>query len=77
MVKQQQAAKAAAQETAGTGGSKPWTAAEQTLLESAMRTVDKAADDRWGLIAERVPGRSKREVIARVKDLKERLKAGA
>lgn len=32
---------------------KGWTAAEQTLLENAMRAIDKTAEDRWELIAER------------------------
>ena len=56
---------------------KPWTPAEQSLLENAMRTVDKSLADRWDRIAEMVPNRSRKEVVARVKDLKKMLAASA
>ena len=59
---------------AAAAAGRPWTAAEQALLENAMRLVDRAAADRWDQIAERVPGRSRREVLARVKELKETLR---
>jgi len=52
-----------------------WTAAEQALLENAMRLVDKSVSDRWDKIAEMIPSRSKKEVIARVKDVKKKLSA--
>mmetsp|Transcript_39486 Transcript_39486/g.77336 ORF Transcript_39486/g.77336 Transcript_39486/m.77336 type:complete len:122 (-) Transcript_39486:286-651(-) len=83
MVKEQQAkasATAAAKTVeapkeggAGVAGARPWTAEEQTLLENAMRAVDKSVEDRWDQIAARVPGRTRKEVIARVKDLKQKL----
>ena len=56
---------------------KPWTPVEQSLLENAMRSVDKSLADRWDRIAEMVPNRSRKEVIARVKDLKKMLAASA
>ncbi len=31
----------------GKAEDRPWTAAEQTLLENAMRSVDKSLEDRW------------------------------
>ena len=56
---------------------KPWTDAEQKMLENAMRTVDKSLEDRWDRIAEMVPTRSRRDVLARVKDLKKMLSGAA
>jgi len=41
------------QAAAKSGTDKVWTPAEQTLLENAMRAVDKNAEDRWEQIAER------------------------
>ena len=43
------------------------------LLERAMRSVDKSLEDRWDRIAEMVPNRTRKEVIARVRDLKKQL----
>jgi DnaJ family protein C protein 1 len=56
---------------------RPWTAAEQSLLEHAMRTVDKSLADRWDRIAEMVPNRSRKEIVARVKELKKMLAGSA
>jgi hypothetical protein len=47
------------------------------MLENAMRTVDKSLEDRWDRIAEMVPTRSRRDVLARVKDLKKTLSSAA
>lgn len=59
LVKHQQAAKVAEEAQQGKGdkdkGARAWTAEEQTLLENAMRAIDKTAEDRWGDIAERCP----------------------
>lgn len=43
------------------------------MLENAMRSVDKTLEDRWDRIADLIPNRSRKEVIARVKDLKKML----
>jgi len=48
---------------------KEWSQEEQQLLEKAMKEVPKEAADRWAEIAKLVPGRSKGEVMMRVKQL--------
>jgi hypothetical protein len=45
----------------------------QTLLENAMRSVDKTLEDRWDRIADLIPNRSRKEVVSRVKDVKKML----
>lgn len=61
--------------------SKPWTAAEQTLLEKALRAYPSAGPnaytgaDRWDKVAEMVPGRSKKEIVARIKEVMKAIKA--
>lgn len=53
----------------GLNGSWVW----QTLLENAMRSVDKTLEDRWDRIADLIPNRSRKEVVSRVKDVKKML----
>ncbi|ODM90339.1 DnaJ subfamily C member 2 [Orchesella cincta] len=56
---------------------KVWTAQEQKLLEQALKTYSAAAHpgDRWEKVAESVPGRSKKECMARFKELAALVKA--
>ena len=53
----------------GLNESRAW----QTLLENAMRSVDKTLEDRWDRIADLIPNRSRKEVVSRVKDVKKML----
>lgn len=53
----------------------PWTAAEQQLLEQALKTYPASTPERWERIAECVPNRSKRDCMKRYKELVEAVKA--
>lgn len=51
---------------------RPWSAAEQATLEKALRTYPASAHkgpDRWDKVASMVEGRTKKEVVLRVKAL--------
>ncbi|ORZ04442.1 hypothetical protein BCR41DRAFT_425944 [Lobosporangium transversale] len=55
-----------------------WIAAEQKMLETAMKTYPpswQGEGDRWDKIAEGVPGRTKKECKLRVKFLQEQVRA--
>ncbi|CAL8121029.1 unnamed protein product [Orchesella dallaii] len=56
---------------------KAWTTGEQKLLEQALKTYSASANpsDRWERVAEAVPGRSKKECMARFKELAALVKA--
>ena len=54
---------------------RPWTSQEQTALEAAMKEISAEAEDRWDRVAERVGSRSKKECMARVREIALALKA--
>jgi hypothetical protein len=45
----------------------PWTAAEQQLLEQALKTYPASTPERWERIAECLPTRSKKDCMRRYK----------
>lgn len=47
----------------------PWTAAELEGFQTALRAVPATAENRWEKIAELVPTRSKKELIAKFKEI--------
>lgn len=52
-----------------------WTPKEQTLLEQALKTYPSSlGSERWDRIAECIEGRSKKEVVDRIKELTKMLK---
>ncbi|XP_018325074.1 dnaJ homolog subfamily C member 2 [Agrilus planipennis] len=53
----------------------PWTAAEQQLLEQALKTYPASTPDRWDRVAECVSNRTKKECMKRFKELVEIVKA--
>lgn len=53
----------------------PWTAAEQQLLEQALKTYPSTTADRWDRIAECIPNRSKKDCVKRYKELVEAVRA--
>lgn len=50
-----------------------WNAEQQAQLEAALRTVPKTAEDRWDQIALLVSGKTKKQVIARFKRIREQI----
>jgi len=52
-----------------------WTVDEQKLLEQALKTYSAQDPDRWGRVASCLPGRSKKECMARYKELAALVKA--
>merc|ERR1712226_120173 len=57
-------------------GEQPWTAAEQKLLEQALRTYPaNYGKERWDKIGEAVPNRSKRDCMLRYKKIVTELQA--
>lgn len=60
---------------AASDASKVWTAQEQKLFEQALKTYPSSASDRWDRISDCVPGRTKKECIARYKELAALVKA--
>lgn len=62
---------------AGDEESSPWTPEQQVALEAALRkypaSMDKA--ERWKAVAGEVPGKNKKECIARFKEIREKLLA--
>ena len=61
----------------GGGEAGVWTAAQQTALEKALRDFPASMEknERWKAIAGAVPGKSKKECIARFKEVRERVLA--
>jgi hypothetical protein len=53
-----------------------WTSEQQSLFESALRTVPKDHPDRWGEIANLVKGKSKKDCIKRFKEIRAMLASG-
>eukprot|EP01147_Barroeca_monosierra_P003661 gene3661-8330_t len=54
--------------------SRVWTDEEQNLLEAAIRSIPKTESKRWEKIAERVPGRTTKACIARIKECMAKVK---
>lgn len=52
-----------------------WTSEDQLALESALKTVPVDDSDRWDRVASLVPGKSKKDCIARVKEIAAMLKS--
>jgi len=62
------------------GGAEDWSAEEQKALEAAMAEFKSSTLDvkeKWKAIAERVPGRTDKECIRRVKHIQSMLKGGS
>eukprot|EP00049_Salpingoeca_infusionum_P005021 m.87326 g.87326 ORF g.87326 m.87326 type:complete len:610 (-) comp12826_c0_seq1:150-1979(-) len=68
------AAKAKAKEGAAVE-MKPWSEEEQKLLEDAIKAVPASDAKRWTKIAALVPGRKKKECIARIKECTAKVQA--
>lgn len=60
---------------ASSEASNVWTAHEQKLFEQALKTYPASAANRWDSISECVPGRTKKDCIARYKELAALVKA--
>lgn len=53
----------------------PWSANEQKLLEQALKTYPSSTPNRWDVIANTIPNRSKKDCIQRCKELAEMVRA--
>lgn len=56
-----------------------WTQEQQQALEKALKDVPATLDpkERWNQIAERVPGKTKKQCVDRYKELRDAVKAKA
>lgn len=54
-----------------------WTPEEQASLEAAIKQVPASDPDRWRNVAKLVPGRSKKECVNRIKEIRDQLKKKA
>jgi len=52
-----------------------WTKDQELALVKALKAIGKDAADRWGKIADQVPGKSKSECFKRFKELRESFRA--
>ena len=52
-------------------GSNPavWSAEEQKTLEQALKTYPASVENRWDLVAECLPSRTKKDCMVRYKEL--------
>lgn len=53
----------------------PWTKAEQLLLEEGLRKYPVSIENRWDLIADAIPSKTKKQVIERFKEIAKSVKA--
>lgn len=53
----------------------PWSAEEQSRLEQALKSFPASTEDRWGKIAETIPGRNKKDCMRRYKVMQKLAKA--
>ena len=56
-------------------GEREWTGTEQAALEYALRTVPRDAEDRWEQVASNVVTKTKRQCIARFKEIRAQITA--
>ena len=56
------------------GGADEWTLEQQKQLEHGLKSVSSKDPKRWELIAEHVDGKSKKQCVARYKELVQRMK---
>lgn len=50
-----------------------WTPEEQASLEAAIKQVPSSDPDRWRNVAKLVPGRSKKECVQRIKEIRDQV----
>ncbi|CDW55639.1 dnaJ subfamily C [Trichuris trichiura] len=60
---------------AGEIAPRAWTSEEQKLLEEGLKIYPSTLSNRWDLIAERLPNRSRRECVNRYKEIAEIVRA--
>uniref|UniRef100_A0A915HZK6 Myb-like domain-containing protein n=1 Tax=Romanomermis culicivorax TaxID=13658 RepID=A0A915HZK6_ROMCU len=53
----------------------PWTAQEQKVLETALKTYPVSDPERWDKVAACLPGRTKKDCVKRYKELAEIVRA--
>ena len=52
-----------------------WSEEQELALVKALKVVSKAVEDRWGGVAELVPGKTKAQCFKRFKEMKDAHKA--
>lgn len=51
-----------------------WTPEEQASLEAAIKQVPSSDPDRWRNVAKLVPGRSRKECVQRIKEIRDQVR---
>ena len=46
-----------------------WTVSQQAAFESGLRGADRSSPDRWQEIAGKVPGKTRKDVVRRFKEI--------
>jgi len=52
-----------------------WNSDQQAAFEAALKSTPKEVEDRWEVIASKVPGKTKKDCVKRFKEIREKIMA--